>query len=232
MGLIAFLEKRIAELEQNKADAEKALVEIHANIERADAKKRQESDAETFHKWNQIMKALEAKLDRARAVITQCEAELQEKRERLRQARENAEAEPEPEEPSAQPSGEIVDRIMSMSVEDLGSLSMEDIARLQELELAQSAPPASAKKPEPPKRRPITPEERKRQRELQDAIEKLLRNEAEALTLREAEILLECYIERAGEGSGDRIIQLLRKELAGIADRCRRLHEGWKGIST
>ena len=232
-----YLRKRIGELEAMEAQTTEVMAEIREKMAQADARKEQDSAADKFHKWNEIFRGLEKDLDKAKARLTKCGIELKEKRaglaaEEMKEAEEAARAEAE-----AAAKREIPDKIMSMSVDELGDLSFEEIARLQEIELAEAgmAPPAKPEEPEeeaPAKKAEPTPEEREKTRRLQEALETLMGEGRDSLTLGQVTLLLGCYAERSKKNGGeDQMLARVRLELTEVVRWCAKVLLTWKKLT-
>ena len=232
MALIEFLQKRIRELEVELPTTEQAIAQMQERMADADRRRSAESETEKYHKWNQICVHMEEDLDKAKAKLAKCQAELKERRERLAEAEEQARREAEEKARAEAEREQVKKEFMSMSVEELGNLSMEDIARLQAAELGQDGD--SEEKPAATRTRideRIDPAEaeRSKKRKIRLALEKVLREQDDGVGWEELDLLLAGYAERTGAGKQkDDILLRLERFLRNRAKRCAAFCAAWR----
>ena len=103
---------------------------MRENIKAADAKRATETATKYYHKWSEILRTLEVKLDKAKIRLTSIDAEIEEKTQRLRELEQKAVAE-------AAQRAKRIEEIKDLPPEQFANLSMEDMELLQEIELAE-----------------------------------------------------------------------------------------------
>jgi len=90
MALDEFVEKRLQELAQERVEALETLETVRESIKAADAKRAAETDTEHYQKWGQILRTLEAQLDRAKTRLASIDAEIEEKAQKPRELQQKA----------------------------------------------------------------------------------------------------------------------------------------------
>lgn len=132
MDVQEYLEKRIAELAEERKQLEESLGTIKEKIAQADAKKGTQPNTPNYHKWSQILSDLEKDLQKTNGRIHYISVETEEKHKKLNDYREKA-AEAEAAKAA------LPQRVLEMSLEELSELTAEEIAMLHEYELKQTA---------------------------------------------------------------------------------------------
>lgn len=236
MALIEFLQKRIAQLQTELPATEQAIAQLQERMQEADRRRSSETETEKYHKWNQVFLRLEHDLDKARAKLAQCQAELKERRDRLQEAQSQAAREEQELTQAEAERDKVKSEFMSMSVEELANLSLEDIARLQAAEQGQeSVPVAEAQSAKAKTDVPIEPveEERTRKQKTRMALEKVIRQQVDSVGWEELDLLLACYAERVHSGnSKDEIMTRLEAFLRNTAQRCAAYCAAWQKVSS
>ena len=150
MDVEEYLVRKIAELEHEYNDAQAAQENVESRIKKADAKRGIQQGTEYYHKWSDILRNLEAELDKIKNRITAIGVELNEKRHKLEEHRESVKEE-------GQRIAMLVEQAPLMKPEEWAALSDEDLramrdagAKLPETVLARVPQPSeqSSMKPQ------------------------------------------------------------------------------------
>jgi hypothetical protein len=132
MGMETYLESRLEELERQRSELTAAVHIVVEKLKKADVKRAQEMGTEHFRKWCDILQTLEGQLNDGRNRLAATEAEIHGKTLKLAELREKARLETERK-------AEIIERIKTMSIEELGNLTAEELVVLQEYESSHGA---------------------------------------------------------------------------------------------
>ena len=130
MALEEFVEKRLQELAQERVETLETLEVVRENIKATDAKRATETATKYYHKWSEILRTLEVKLDKAKTRLTSIDAEIEEKTQKLRELEQKAVA-------KAAQRAKRIEELKDLPPEEFANLSMEDMELLQEIELAE-----------------------------------------------------------------------------------------------
>lgn len=202
---IEYLRRRVKELEQEKAEAEKALADVLDNIARADAKRAEEPEVRNYHKWNRILGMLEGNLDRAKARVAMLEADLRYKCQKLELAESGFDVPDDDEEdsPAAPPAPAPVETPVPA---------------------APTAQPA-------PEKDTMSAADRQRDTAGRALLAKAMKEGLGTLSLQDLDALLDFYPICAAGGPA---MQGLRRDLdvvfRGVSDRYQRVVEKWRRI--
>ncbi|MBN2310303.1 MAG: hypothetical protein JXR94_15115 [Candidatus Hydrogenedentes bacterium] len=251
MEVLEYLERKIKELEIDRVQTLADLDLVKEKIEKADAQRGTQPGTPNYHKWSEILRGLESELDKSRVHLTAVEADLELKRHKLEDYRQKA-AEAEAYRAA------LPQRILEMSIEEVGQLTAEEIAQLQEYELRQaalaeaesaamaeaqadqpeSAPapkaPAQAAPPPPPPT-PPTPPAAATDRRLPPALKKIAEGDTGNVTLDEFQLLTEVYVSLielpALDQKTERLLDIIEKALLQINTAFGSLRESWERIA-
>ena len=245
MDVAEFLSQRLAELEKSRAEMFAELSDTRDKLAKADAKRTMEIGDEHFHKWSDIYRELESRLDQSRIRLSGIEAEIAEKTHKLEELREKARAEYEHK-------AGVIRRINSMPVEEMARLSRDELAILQEYETGQftledGSPAADvgeapaerhespAVKGEEPRAQVVPPAEiqppQGGQQRLLQVLQKIARENARDVTLEEFELLLDFHAQLLRRGASDPSAlhqsEVLAASIRNVDSILVRLHNTW-----
>ncbi|MCP4641407.1 MAG: hypothetical protein GY851_13280 [bacterium] len=132
MAIQDYLEKKLRDLDADRKQTLESLDIVRDKIKGADEKRGSQPNTENYKKWSGILKGLERDLDKHNVHLTAVDAEIDEKKRKLADYRKKAA------EADAMRAA-MPEKILAMSIEEVGQLTAEEIAMLQEYELSQEA---------------------------------------------------------------------------------------------